>query len=39
MTAPTDCKHKPLVSVDHYHLMDGQYANNTDARALSLGFA
>lgn len=39
MEAPTNCKHKPLVSVDHYDPMDGQYANATDAKALSIGYA
>lgn len=39
MKAPKDCKHYPLVSVDHYDPMDGQYANDTDAKALSIGYA
>ena len=38
MKAPTR-KHKPIVSVDDYHTIDGQYANDTDAMALSLGKA
>lgn len=37
-TAPTR-KHKPIVSVDHYDEIDGQYAGDTDAMALSLGKA
>nr|MCR4880881.1 DUF6530 family protein [bacterium] len=39
MKAPTDCKHQPLVSVNDYDSIDGQYANYTDAKALSIGFA
>lgn len=39
MKAPRHLGHKPLVSVDHYDSMDGQYANNTDAKALSIGHA
>ena len=38
MEAPTR-KHKPIVSVDDYDQIDGQYANDTDAMALSLGWA
>lgn len=38
MDAPTR-KHKPIVSVSDYDQIDGQYANNTDALALSFGFA
>jgi len=38
MEAPTR-KHKPIVSVDHYHLIDGKFAPNTDAKALSIGKA
>lgn len=36
--APTR-KHKPIVSVSDYDKIDGIYANNTDAKALSLGVA
>ena len=36
--APTR-KHKPIVSVSDYDRIDGIYANNTDAKALSLGRA
>ena len=39
MEAPKHLKHQPLVSVDHYDPMDGQYANDTDAKALSIGYA
>ena len=38
MKAPTR-KHKPIVSVSDYDKIDGIYANNTDAKALSLGVA
>ena len=38
MEAPTR-KHKPIISVDDYDKIDGIYANNTDAMALSLGVA
>lgn len=36
--APTR-KHKPIVSVCDYDLIDGPYAGNTDTKALSLGVA
>ncbi len=36
--APTRT-HKPIVSVSDYEKIDGIYANNTDAKALSLGVA
>ena len=39
MKAPKHLGHKPLVSVDDYEPMDGQYANHTDAKALSIGHA
>lgn len=39
MKAPTHLKHKPIVSVDDYEDIDGKYAGNTDAKALSLGWA
>lgn len=38
MKAPTKT-HKPIVSVDDYDKIDGQYAGKTDAMALSLGKA
>ncbi|WP_227851546.1 DUF6530 family protein [Clostridioides sp. ES-S-0123-01] len=28
--------HKPIVAVDNYDRIDGKYANNSDAKALSL---
>ncbi len=39
MKAPKQLGHQPLVSVDDYEPMDGQYANHTDAKALSIGHA
>ena len=39
MDAPTNLKHKPLVSIDDYDSNDGIYASNTDAMALSIGYA
>ena len=39
MKAPTNLKHKPLVSLDDYCHFDGPYADHTDAQALSIGFA
>lgn len=39
MKAPKDCKHQPLVSVDNYEPIDGHFAPNTDAKALSIGKA
>lgn len=39
MDAPTNLKHKPLVSISNYDAFDGIYAGNTDAKALSIGFA
>lgn len=37
--APLHLSHKPIVSIDNYAQYDGANANNTDAIALSLGFA
>jgi len=39
MDIPTNLKHKPLFIIDNYNEIDGKYSNNTDAQALSLGFA
>ena len=39
MKAPTNLKHKPLVSFDDYCHYDGPYADHTDAQALSIGYA
>lgn len=39
MKAPEHLTHKPIVSVANYDKIDGQYAGDTDVRALSLGRA
>lgn len=36
---PKHLSHRPIIAVDNYNLFDGAYAPNTDAEALSLGFA
>jgi hypothetical protein len=39
MKIPLDLKHKPVVVSEDYDLVDGRYANNSDAKGLSLGLA
>lgn len=39
MKIPTTLKHKPVIVADNYENIDGRYANNTDAKGLSLGLA
>jgi len=39
MTVPTNLNHKPIIAIDNYDRIDGQYANDTDAMALSIGVA
>ncbi len=39
MKSPKHLSHKPIISVNDYDSIDGHYANNTDARALSIGHA
>ena len=39
MDIPTSLKHKPVISVPDYDSVDGRYAGNTDAKAMSLGLA
>ena len=39
MESPKNLQHKPLVSVNDYDQIDGQYRTNTDAKALSIGIA
>lgn len=39
MKCPTHLSHKPIVSVDDYDKIDGRYAGNSDAKALSVGLA
>ena len=36
MKAPDNLKHKPIISVDNYDQIDGIYAGNSDAKALSI---
>lgn len=37
MESPKNLSHLPIVSVNDYDHIDGQYFNDTDARALSIG--
>lgn len=39
MKIPTTLKHKPVVVSEDYDLIDGRYANDSDAKGLSLGLA
>ena len=39
MKSPKYLSYKPLVSVNDYDKIDGQYRQNTDAKALSIGVA
>ena len=39
MKIPTTLKHKPVIVSENYENVDGRYANNTDAKGLSLGLA
>jgi hypothetical protein len=40
MKTPIHLRHKPIVTVDDYHLKDGKFpGNHTDAKALSVGLA
>ncbi len=39
MEAPKHLGHKPFVSVNDYHNIDGQYSKHTDTIALSIGQA
>jgi len=39
MNTPKHLKHKPILEVADYDLIDGHRANNTDAKTLSLGVA
>ena len=39
MKTPDNLKHKPIISVDNYDQIDGIYAGNSDAKALSIGFS
>lgn len=39
MRAPEHLQHKPIIAVNDYDKKDGQYAPNSDAKALSIGQA
>jgi hypothetical protein len=39
MDSPKHLSHQPIISVNDYDKIDAQYANNTDALALSIGKA
>lgn len=39
MDAPKNLSHTPIISVGDYDKIDGKYANDTDAMALSIGQA
>lgn len=39
MKAPQHLKHKPIISVNDYDLVDAQYSKKTDVKALSIGSA
>lgn len=36
---PTNLKHQPIIAVNDYDKVDGKYAGETDAKALTLGNA
>jgi hypothetical protein len=39
MNVPTHLSHKPIIGVNDYDRIDGQFTPNTDAQALSIGQA
>ncbi|AOV09987.1 MULTISPECIES: DUF6530 family protein [Enterobacteriaceae] len=39
MDIPTHLSHRPVVKLENYSAIDGQYKNNTDAEGLSIGIA
>lgn len=39
MEIPTNLKHNPVIVAQDYDKIDGRYANNSDAKGLSLGLA
>ena len=39
MKIPNELKHKPVIVSEDYDLVDGRYANHSDAKGLSLGLA
>ena len=39
MKIPTELKHAPVIVSEAYDLIDGKFANNSEAKGLSLGLA
>jgi hypothetical protein len=39
MKIPTELKHAPVIVSEEYDLIDGKFANNSEAKGLSLGLA
>ncbi|MCA9380913.1 hypothetical protein KC678_01475 [Candidatus Dojkabacteria bacterium] len=39
MSIPKHLKHKPILGVENYEIIDGKYAGNSDAKAISIGKA
>lgn len=39
MAVPNHLDHQPIIAVDNYQRIDGMYAPNSDAKALSIGHA
>lgn len=39
MEIPQHLQHKPIIGVNNYDKLDGQYKNKSDAKALSIGQA
>lgn len=39
MKVPINLTHKPVIVSEDYDLVDGRYANDSDAKALSIGIA
>jgi len=39
MKIPTTLKHKPVIVSENYENVDGRYAQNSDAKGISLGLA
>ncbi len=39
MKIPVYLKHKPVITVENYDRIDGPYADDSDAKGLSVGIA
>lgn len=39
MNAPNNLQHKPIIAIDDYDKIDGMYAPDSDAKALSIGLS